>query len=198
MEQHTFESYGDYVNAQRRVTHKNMKKPEMPCFTSMKVVEAIRDIHNKPIEFGLCHGCRDGQELAMFEGCLGGSWVGTEIVEELCDNLRIFHHDFSDIRNDWIGKFDVIYSNSLDHARDPFRALKAWIACLSEEGSLYVEWTLWHGRLGVKGNKADCFAATDHEYEELLLKAGRIVNKIEIEDTSRRGVKFVRKIFRVK
>lgn len=198
MEQYKFDSYESYLKAQRKVTFKNMKKSEMPCFTSPKVVDAIRDIHISPVEFGLCHGCRDGQELTLFENRLGGNWIGTEIVEELCDNLRIIHHDFSNIRNDWIGKFDVIYSNSLDHARDPFRTLKAWVACLSDRGSLYVEWTSWHGRLGIKGNRADCFAATDVEYEQLLSSAGRIISKIEIEDVSRRGIPFIRKVFKVR
>ena len=180
MQQHEFGKYQDYIDAQCKLTRGKIERGNVRCFTSPFVVEAIRQNHPHPVERGMCHGVRYGEELDMFERELGGRWIGTEIVPELCDGQRIIRADFSDVRNSWIGEFDMIYSNSLDHARDPYKTLKAWIACLSPVGWLYIEWGVWHGKLGQRENKADCFAATEDECLELVLSAGRLCRTIGV------------------
>ena len=123
---------------------------------------------------------------------MGGEWIGTEITKELCDGQKIIHADFSVPQSAWIGKFDMIYTNSLDHARYPWKTIKVWVSSLSETGRLYVEWTRWHSWLGKKDTSsiADCFAATDWEYLGLFQQAAKVEDVITIQE-----VKFDRRIF---
>lgn len=199
-DQFEFKSDEEYIEAQRSLTLRKLNKtlkaqgPEAKqrVFTSAKVVDAIQEHYKESHRggiytkiYGLCHGVRQGGELDLFEDRFGGDWIGTEIVEELCDGERVIHADFSDPpRKEWIGNFDIVYSNSLDHARNPYKTVKSWLSCLSPDGCLYIEWTRWHNKLGRRGNKADCFAATEEEYMLLLAAAGRGDDVIEIEDGS--------------
>jgi hypothetical protein len=47
--------------------------------------------------------------------------------------------DFHETREEWLGKADVIYSNSLDHAYDPAKALRAWAASVRDRGFIVLE-----------------------------------------------------------
>lgn len=192
MQRHKFASYADYVHAQEELTLIKIANPHYRCFTSQAVVEAIWKSQRHPVQLGICHGVRDERELDLFERSFGGIWKGTEIVKELCDGDRIVHQDFCHVPDEWVGAADIVYTNSLDHAFDPWKAVKAWLACLSRNGQLFVEWTPWHARLG-RHYKADCFAASEEEYRELLSSAGRIEEVFEVQDDPR----FKRKIFQV-
>lgn len=199
MQQHYFHSYSDYIHAQERLTLIKVNRPNYRCFTTPVTVRAILACHLQstlmpPHPFGLCHGVRDGKELTMFREAFGGIWIGTEITESLCNGIDVVHQDFTHVPDDWVGIADVIYSNSLDHALDPYKTVRAWLACLNCSGRLYVEWTPWHARLG-RHYKADCFAATDREYYALLNRVGSVLKVIEIEERGRRN--YVRRIFQV-
>ncbi len=185
MRQNKFESYDDYVDAQRVTTCRKMQRAYKRCFAVDSVVDNIVEYHcdvaDKPV-YGLCHGVRYGEELDKFEKKFGGGvWIGTEIVSELCDDVRIFNYDFSWVKDGWIGNFDLIYSNSFDHARYPRKVAKAWISCLSPSGRLYVEWSPWHNKLGGRSAKADCFAASADEYMKIFQKAGVVEHRLEFK-----------------
>ena len=192
---HTFSSYDEYVKAQKHLTMRKVGAGRTRCFVARDEVHSISEYHKKigKVENGMCHGVRLGKELDMFEEEFGeGKWVGTEIVAELCDGVRIFNADFSHIRDEWVGTFDVIFSNSLDHSHTPFKTVKAWVACLSPTGRLYVEWTPWHNKLGGFGACADCYAANEEEYFELFRSVGKIEAVLVV---NAEGENFYRKIY---
>lgn len=199
MEFHEFSSYEEYVEEQCRLTRRKVRKGRDYLCTTRKTLEEIHDYHKwliSPIvRFGLCHGVRKGEELDVFQNLFRcGHWIGTELVPELCDDIRVFCQDFSYRNEHWIGKFDFIYSNAIDHALCPEDTLRAWISCLNEKGVLYVEWTPWHNMLSDNGNKADCFAASDVELQGLLGKVGEVIHVIEtMDDGGRQPV--LRKVF---
>jgi len=197
MRKHKFETYDDYLKAQVKLTRKKLKIFKFHrCFTSHKVIDAIYKYHKTKVKNGLCHGVRKGKELDLFEEKFTGKWVGTEIVPEICDGERIFNQDFNKLNQDWIGSFDVIYSNSLDHSKDPYKTVKVWLSCLSKTGRLYIEWTLWHNKLGKQSNKADCFAATSEEYRSIFKLAGKVEDVLLIPDVAKKNnFKFIRHIF---
>jgi SAM-dependent methyltransferase len=64
-----------------------------------------------------------------------GSVVGVEINP---DGKRqdVLTASFDDLPKEWEGKFQVVYSNSLDHAQDPYRTAKEWFRVLSPGGYL--------------------------------------------------------------
>jgi len=47
--------------------------------------------------------------------------------------------DFNIPKDEWVGKFDIVYSNSFDHSFNPYGTLDVWINQLSPNGILYVE-----------------------------------------------------------
>jgi len=184
-ERHEFDSYDDYIEAQIRLTRRKLAKPNARCFTTVGTVRTIAGhysgLDSSPQSVrGLCHGVRRGEEVKLFGRWIPGAWIGTEITPELCDGVVIVHEDFSIPRPEWLGQFDVIYSNSLDHSPEPRMTVRAWLSCLSPRGRLYVEWTPWHARLGRNGWTADCFAAGEEEYAKLLDSAGRLETRLSV------------------
>lgn len=190
MEQHTFKSRREYVRAQQKVTRKNISKSGHKCFVTQPEIDTICRYHKdnrEPLDYGLCHGVRMGEELTLFKEAFGrGVWFGTEIVPELCDGLRVLNILFDIVPVLWVDRFDLIYSNSLDHSRQPKRTIKKWLSCLNEDGLLYIEWTPWHNKLGARGNKGDCFAASLDEYRELLSANGTIEQVLTVPDFSKK------------
>ena len=187
MKQYQFDAYDDYLEAQKTVTRRKVANPNGRCFTSPLMMDLIAENQSSIalVQHGCCHGVRRGEELQMLEDRLGGHWVGTEVLEELCDGKRVLHHDFTSPKPEWVGLFDVVYSNSLDHSISPLITLRTWLGSLATDtGRLYVEWTPWHDKLGKKHNRADCFAASLTEYNEMLTSVG-CVERILVVDEGR-------------
>lgn len=201
MERHKFKSHSKYEKQQKILTRKKMKKVEngrsAPCFTRPCVIQAIHRAHKTPVSLAVCHGVRYGFEIDMFKESFGGSgdWFGTEITPELCDGEKIICCDFSKEQPEWKGKVDLMYSNSFDHSRRPRKTIKTWANHLTPgSGRLYVEWTQWHEKLGKRGNRADCFAASREEYREMFKPLG-VLEELEVDDITRKGNPYVHVIF---
>ena len=177
MDQHEFRNYRKYAHAQIRHTRRKSRRRKIRCFTHPRIAAAAAvDYGGRPLDLCICHGVRTGAELDMFSAAFGGGqWIGTEITPELCDGKRIMERDFSKTHPEWLDTVDVLYTNSFDHSRDPTATAVAWVSCLRPKtGRLYVEWTKWHSRLGKRGNKADCFAATADEYRSVFESVGTV------------------------
>lgn len=173
----TFRDNEHYVEAQRRITlTKCGRGDDGGQFATAAVAEFMWFFHPHPVQNGLCHGVRRGKELDLFRNVFPAStWIGTELVAELCNGEDVFHFDFHDLKPDWLGKFDVVYSNSLDHSHTPSLAVERWLEQVSRpHGTLYIEWSRWHNSC-CKDNEADCFAASKEEYLELLSGCGEVV-----------------------
>lgn len=98
----------------------------------------ISSYYGKP-EFILCHGTRNGFEQRIFKEVFDCHVIGTEI-SSTADQFPMtiqadFHKDFPE----WENKVDFIYSNSLDHAYDPKKALKNWASCLKKGGYIVLD-----------------------------------------------------------
>ena len=71
-------------------------------------------------------------------------------------------------REEWIGKADIVYSNSFDHSNDPKKTIEAWRDQLNETGSIYLEYN--EGQSVCE--PADCLDATETEVKELVENSG--------------------------
>ncbi len=89
--------------------------------------------------FILCHGTRNGFEQRIFKDEFNCEVVGTEISSTAVDFPMTVQADFHEIREAWVGSADLIYSNSLDHAYDPAKALRAWAASVRNGGMIVLE-----------------------------------------------------------
>jgi hypothetical protein len=93
------------------------------------------------IKFGLCHGTRRGKEQEWFRKYLNAEVIGTEISDTATTFPNTIQWDFHDVKNEWIGNVDFIYSNSLDHSYDARYCLKQWFSCLRKNGICIINGT---------------------------------------------------------
>merc|ERR1711879_662744 len=79
--------------------------------------------------------------------------------------------DFHATNASWLGAWDFVFSNTVDHSYDPGKALMAWRRSLRQEKSLLVLHTSeMHGKTFV--DEVDVFGASLNEYCALLQIAG--------------------------
>ena len=109
---------------------------------------------------GLCHGSRNGFEQQYLADALGEVVLGTDISDTALDFPNSVQWDFHDVNKEWIGKFNFIYTNSLDQSWQPEIALKVWVDQLRDGGLLFIEHTQFHGPQSA--NKMDPFGVTPH------------------------------------
>ena len=105
-------------------------------------VRAIAEYASRrlPICSVLCPGTRNGSEQRFFRAALPDVTVlGTEIGDGAGQWPDTIEWDFHEIQPEWLGAWDLIYSNSWDHAFDPAKAFNAWVSCLRPEGLLVLE-----------------------------------------------------------
>ncbi len=123
------------------------------------------------VRSGICHGARNGFEVAWFREALDADVIGTDISETATQFADMVVWDFHDANPDWSGRFDFVYTNSLDQAVAPQRALAAWAAQLVPAGRIYIEHTASHGVDGA--GEMDPFGAHPMVMPYLFFKWGR-------------------------
>ena len=89
--------------------------------------------------FIVCHGTRNGFEQQVFSGFFRCEVIGTEISPTAAQFPMTIQADFHEPRPEWERRADIVYSNSLDHAYDPVKALRAWAGTLRNGGVLLLE-----------------------------------------------------------
>ena len=87
----------------------------------------------------MCHGARNGFEVSWLRRALGGDVIGTDISDTATRFPHMHVWDFHDDNPDWEGRFDFVYTNSLDQAMAPARALKAWAKQIVPGGRIYAD-----------------------------------------------------------
>ncbi len=114
----------------------------------------------------LCHGTRNGAEQKFFLEATGAEVLGTEISDTATQYPMTIQWDFHEVKPEWAGAFDVVFSNSWDHSYDPKLALSRWLTCVRQGGVMALEWSTVHGE--TKANPIDPFRATLPALCELL------------------------------
>jgi len=123
----------EYTRAQ---TEGNKRKIDY-IFETEENVKMLSDYLLKNFEgikFGLCHGTRQGKEQEWFNKYLNAEVLGTEISDTAADFPNTIQWDFHNVKEEWIGNVDFIYSNAIDHSYDARYCLKQWFRCLRKGG----------------------------------------------------------------
>ena len=102
------------------------------------VSQWLRDRGSRP-KLVVCHGTRNGFEQRIFSNCFQCEVIGTEISSTASQFPMTIQADFHETRPDWDSRVDIVYSNSLDHAYDPGKALRAWGRSLRDGGVIVLE-----------------------------------------------------------
>lgn len=148
-----------------------------------------QDIERLGLKTGICHGARNGYEVAWFAKRLGTKVIGTDISDTANTIPDMVVQDFHEQREEWVGQWDFIYTNSLDQAFDPAKALATWSDQLTENGRIYIEHTMQHSAGGA--SEMDPFGAHPMVVPFLLFKWGRgkyaLADIFEIDDVKSKG-----------
>ena len=127
--------------------------------------------HGGKIKAGICHGTRGGFEQTVLSRLLKCPVIGTEISDTAIRFPQTVQWDFHEPNIKWIGAFSVVYSNSLDQAFDPKKALETWVEQLTEDGLLFIEHTMSHSASGA--SEMDPFGAHPLIMPYLFFEWGR-------------------------
>ena len=166
MKLYKHKDYNEYKDAQikKNISKINVKwvKVKELTFISTHIKNNIPNIN-----FGICHGVRNGFEVDQFRKFLNINIIGTEISATAKRFKNVINWDFHDVKDEWLRKTDFIYSNSFDHSYDPKLCLDRWMSCIKKDGICYIHQTITEKRCNTV-DSADCFAATEQEYEKLI------------------------------
>ena len=167
-----FDSYEEYQQIQREAYQRKLKKIWVTD-KELRFIARFIQQHLPPVSFGLCHGVRNGYEVQKLRALLGVEVIGTDLGETAHQFPHVIQWDFHEIKEEWKGAVDFIYSNAWDHSYDPALMLRRWMSCLRPHGCCFLQWTRDHDVHAVR--EADCFGLA---FDEML---DRISQDYEIE-----------------
>lgn len=146
-----YESDGefDYELYKRIQTIGNKGKIERVFAAEENIAYLCRELEKivPQIDFVLCHGTRNAAEQKFFKAALSkpAEILGTEISDNAEQFPMTIEWDFHEVKPEWLGAVDIIYSNSFDHSYDPDKLFAAWLSCLRPGGVMVLEWSKAHG-----------------------------------------------------
>jgi hypothetical protein len=114
----------------------------------------------------ICHGVRNGYESKFFMDRIGADNVfSTDLANVfMYDKKNFFPKDFDSVVPMWQEKFDALYSNSVDHSRDPATTLAVWGDQVKSGGVLSVVFSC-----GPRATDCDCFALDVEKAQQEIL-----------------------------
>ena len=178
----TFPNDREYVKAQRRADESKSKRTSFTQNEINRIREELLHCDtgifakNPCMIDGICHGCRNGQEVDSLNLENQMDCCGTDLFPR--EYPFIVEWDFRQENPEWVNRFDFVYSNSLDHSDEPEKTLEVWSNQLRGDGVLLLQWSTSHRN--VEG--ADCFGASLDEYMILVSKSFNIRDLLWIDD----------------
>ena len=160
-----YRDYAHYLAAQNEA---NVRKIDTVWVSRQTVREIVR--YHGEARSVLCHGTRNGAEQELFlEAYPKAHVLGTEIAETAWRFPMTVQWDMQEVRADWVGCFDIVYSNSIDHAIKPEQTMKTWLGQLSRDGRLYIDHA--NGAQN-RATESDPLEINDEEMECLIRQSG--------------------------
>jgi hypothetical protein len=176
-----FDSYAEYKQIQSQANrlkfdHVFAEDNELRRIAST-FSEMVRDART-----GLCHGVRNGYEVQMLRRLLPTvNIIGTDISETAATIPNCIVWDMHEVKPEWIGSIDFIYSNSWDHTYDPPMLFSRWSTCLSARGRLYLAYTDLHSDKGAtEDTKFDAFGCNLDELIGIVQRTMVLEDVLEI------------------
>ena len=166
-----YESYEEYVAAQTEANKRKLRN----TWVRSETIDLIAGCVSEYVVAILCHGTRNGFEQALFRKKFPHAIIsGTEISDTAKTFPMTAHHDFHDPLDTWHGCAQIVYSNSLDHAYDPRKALLTWRDQLAPHGRLFIEYSFTE-QTNVS-SAADPLEISREELEQLFEECGLVVH----------------------
>lgn len=171
MDIYKYKNYDEYIKNQKETTNRKFKGiNDTRIYVREFIIKEICEYYKTKVKFLadsiLCHGTRGGREQKFFKKYFkDAEVVGSELFEGCQDVPMTVIHDFNKVKEEWIGKFDIVYSNSFDHTITPKETLKVWSDQLTEHGRLCIEWT---DDTNIRNAASDPLAASMKEITEIM------------------------------
>ena len=135
MKIYQYQTHEEYVAAQVEANVRKLKN----IWVDRATIEQISRRH-PTANYILCHGTRNAAEQKMFkEFYPDAQIIGTEISHTATDFPMTEQWDFHNENPEWVGLFDIVYSNAIDHSYNPTQVLTTWRNQLNVNGTLYIE-----------------------------------------------------------
>ncbi|WP_391482115.1 hypothetical protein [Nereida sp. NH-UV-3] len=167
---HEYASYEEYKETQIKFNKIKINNIWADDVTLKRVVEIAHNklgSERKNLRI-LCHGSRNGYEVQCLKKFLPDAEIlGTDISDTASD-YGLVEWDFHDVNSDWLKRFDVIYTNSLDQSWKPREALTVWLDQLNNDGILIIEHTEAHSPTGA--SKMDPFGVRPIAFPYIITK----------------------------
>jgi len=128
-------NFESYKHAQiKRHKSKSNKKRSSVFYSSIAeaILSLVDDIESKEM---LSLGSRNNHEKHCFSKDLNCNVFSSDIAPSSKADYII---DFNFMPHDWNDKWDIIYSNAIDHTINPTKAYEEWLACLKVGGLLVI------------------------------------------------------------
>jgi len=156
-----YNDYDHYVNEQIAGNHKKLS-------WRFKKEHHVKWIKSLQLEANniICHGTRNGGEQKIFKKYYEDAYIiGTEISDTADQFEMTIQHDFAEPKKEWIGKFDIIYSNSFDHSFNPEKTILTWKSQLSKKGMMFLDWSDRHNS---NSTPMDPVSGTTDEFKKFI------------------------------
>lgn len=148
----------DYLTYKESQIRKNKAKINTIWVKDVELDLIISNV--KGVKSGICHGVRNYYEVDYFRNKLGGEWIGTDISETVLEYGGIVH-DFNEPLD---MKFDLVYTNSIDHAYSFKATFNNLLAQSIKYFALHLD--LDHHKI----DEADCLSINETEIKKMLKK----------------------------
>ena len=173
MEIYKYDSYGHYVKAQTEANKIKIKKVYAHAKNFPDFVQRKKDAKNV-----ICHGSRNGAELKYFSSAYAKidnpavQVLGTDISDTATQFENTVQWDMMKPNPEWLGKWDVVYTNSFDHSFDPVGTLKVWGEQLTKDGIIILEFS-FHSKHQKTSRAWDPIGKmTREDMEDCIAKSG--------------------------
>ena len=184
-----YKNYKEYLKHQNATT---LKKNNW-IYAQKHTLKKIADYKGFAVKNILCHGTRAAGEQKYFAELYPNAYI---IGSEICETAENFpmtkRWDFNKPLKEWIGKFDVIYTNSFDHTITPMETLEVWKNQLNLGGTLFLEYSakksVYHPN--------DPLDATNDEVKQMIIDNNMIIRGEISEDVKHKGKVFICEVSR--
>ncbi|MEN9060214.1 MULTISPECIES: hypothetical protein [Ponticoccus] len=182
---------GGYDEYRKTQIHHNKRKLDKVWADETVLDRVVADLRARGLgKSGICHGARNGFEVAHLRRALDGDVIGTDISDTATQFDHMVTWDFHDPNPEWEGRFDFVYTNSLDQAMEPQKALASWARQIQPKGCIYIEHTMGHS--AQEAGAKDPFGAHPMVMPYLIFQWGRgryaLADIIEVEAKANKNI----------
>lgn len=176
MKIYKYDSYEDYVKAQEEANVRKIRNVWVRKSTITKIHSIVPFASSI-----LCHGTRNAAEQKYFKSLYPSAEIyGTEISHTASKFPMTVQMDFHNEKEEWLEKFDIVYSNSFDHSYDPRKCLNTWKNQVREGGNMFIE--MMSGKDN-RSKRSDPLEISEEEFVKLLAEIDmKVLSKFNTEE----------------